>query len=209
MQYLNAAEFIPFGLGEETADDLVVAASTMIDAFCRRPTLGITQYVERLRFARGRNAIQLSNLPLAAATNAPSAIVSARLRFGRQRVSESCDGGSDPWIAEVSAFAPAGTWTNVDPSTLDVSPSGVLTFAPHLLGVTFHEAEITYTAGFAEVPVPVKVACAQIVRNAQATPALNVRRQAVDTMTMEYFTGALLDIEVQRLLKPYVAERMG
>ena len=97
----------------------------------------------------------------------------------------------------------------MDPSTLDVSPTGTLTFPPHLLGVAFHEAEITYTAGYAEVPVPVKVACAQIVRNAQATPALNVKRQAVDTLTMEYFTGALLDAEVQRLLMPYVAERMG
>ncbi|AFL86490.1 hypothetical protein Terro_0139 [Terriglobus roseus DSM 18391] len=200
MQYLNAAEYVPFGLGEETGDDLITAASAMIDAFCRRPSLGVTQYVERLRFARGRYEIQLSNLPL---TDGAAAIVSARVRFGRL--------GSDvsPWSAEVLAFAPTGTWSSVDASTLDVSATGAVTFTPHLLGVPFDEAEVTYTAGYAAIPVPVKVACAQIVRNAQAMPALNVKRQALDSMAMEYFSGALVDAEVQRLLAPYVAERMG
>ncbi len=71
------------------------------------------------------------------------------------------------------------------------------------------EAEVTYTSGYVDVPVPVKIACAQIVKNAQAMPALNVKRQAMDGMKMEYFQGALLDAEVQRLLQPYVAERVG
>lgn len=47
------------------------------------------------------------------------------------------------------------------------------------------------------------------VRNAQATPALTVRRQAVDSVQMEYFSGTLLDADVLRLLQPYVAERVG
>jgi hypothetical protein len=55
----------------------------------------------------------------------------------------------------------------------------------------------------------VKVACAQIVRNAQATPALNVRQTKVDTMQMEYFSGALLDEETKRLLRPFMAIRLG
>ena len=204
MQYLNAAEYVSFGLGEETGDDLVTAASAMIDAFCRRPSLGITQYVERLRFPRGRHAIQISNLPLAPLTDGASAFVQVRVRLGRRRT-EWCN----PFVNEALAFAPPGTWSSVDPSTLDVSATGEITFAPHLLGVPFDEAEVTYTAGYADVPVPVKVACAQIVRNAQAMPALNVKRQALDSMQMNYFSGALLDAEVQRLLAPYVAERMG
>lgn len=209
MQYLNAAEYVLFGLGEETGDDLVTAASAMIDAFCRRPSLGLTQYVERLRFPRGRHEIQLSNLPLAPATDGASAIVSVRVRFGRHRGDVDASIAPNPWAAEALAFAPQGTWSSVDPSTLDVSQTGALTFVPHLLGVPFDEAEVTYTAGYAVIPVPVKVACAQIVRNARAMPALNVKRQALDSMAMEYFSGALVDAEVQRLLSPYVSERMG
>ena len=205
MQYLNAAEYALFGLGEETGRDLVTAASAMIDAFCRRPSLGITQYVERLRFRRGRPEVQLSHLPLASATDGTPAIVAVRVRFGRH----GADGGSNPWAAEAAVFTPAGTWSGLDPATVDVSADGAVLFTPHLLGVPFDEAEITYTAGYAAIPVPVKVACAQIVRNAQAMPALNVKRQALDSMAMEYFSGALVDAEVQRLLAPYVAERMG
>ncbi len=209
MQYLNAAEYVLFGLGEETGDDLVTAASAMIDAFCRRPSLGITQYVERLRFPRGRHEIQLSNLPLAAAADGASAIVSVRVRFGRHRGDVDASVAPNPWATEALAFARQGTWSSVDPSTLDLSQTGALTFVPHLLCVPFDEAEVTYTAGYAAIPVPVKVACAQIVRNAQAMPALNVKRQALDSMAMEYFSGSLVDAEVQRLLSPYVAERMG
>ena len=71
------------------------------------------------------------------------------------------------------------------------------------------EAEVTYTAGYTGVPLPVKVACAQIVRNAEATPALNVRRQSIDSLQMEYFSGSLLDADVMRLLQPFVSERVG
>jgi hypothetical protein len=59
------------------------------------------------------------------------------------------------------------------------------------------------------VPAAVKVACAQIVKNAQATPAMNVRSSKLDTMQMQYFSGVLLDPQVQALLRPYLAQRIG
>ena len=77
------------------------------------------------------------------------------------------------------------------------------------MGLRFDEAEVTYTAGLAVVPDAVKVACAQIVKNAQATPALNVRSSRLDVMQMEYFSGSLIDPQVQALLAPFVAERIG
>jgi hypothetical protein len=202
MQYLNAAEYVPFGLSEETRDDLVVAASAMIDAFCRRPSLAITEYTERLRFGR-RGTVQLSNAPLAALDGAASAFVSVRVRLGRAADARH------PLATVADTFALARTWSVVDPATLDVSSTGEVGFAPHLLGLSLAEAEMTYTAGYATIPTPVKIACAQIVRNAESMPALTVKRQAIDSMQMEYFSGALIDAEVQRLLRPYVSERMG
>jgi len=56
---------------------------------------------------------------------------------------------------------------------------------------------------------PVKAACAQIVRNAQSTPALNVRRGRLDRMYMDYFSDSLLDDTVRELLAPYVAQKVG
>ena len=37
----------------------------------------------------------------------------------------------------------------------------------NLFGVPFDEAEVTYTAGYTVAPVPVKNACAQIVKNGE------------------------------------------
>jgi hypothetical protein len=75
--------------------------------------------------------------------------------------------------------------------------------------LNYNEAQVTYTSGLVEIPAAVKVACAQIVRNAQATPAMNVKRSRMDTVQMEYFSNALLDDQVKSLLRPYRAERLG
>lgn len=201
MQYLNAAEYALFGLGEDTADEMVVAASAMVDAYCRRASLAVTQYVERVRLRHGCEA-QLSYLPVAAATGADSALVSVRARMGTASAEL-------PMADALCAFGLAGQWTSVDLAAVAVSADGVVVLAAHVFGMPYVTAEVTYTAGYAEIPVPVKIACAQIVKNAQAMPALNVKRQAMDGLQMEYFQGSLVDAEVQRLLQPYVAERVG
>ncbi len=205
MVYLQPTEYVRFGLDEETSEDLVTAASAMIDAFCRRPGLDVQQYTERLRFAPGSHTVRVSTLPLAAVAPATSALVSVRVRLARARR----DAFLDPLQQAVEAFALPGTWTDIDASLTDISSAGEITVPPHALGALFDEAEIIYTAGWQELPDAVKIACAQIVRNAQSTPALNVKRTTVDGMQMEYFSGALLDETVRSLLKPYMATRLG
>ncbi len=53
----------------------------------------------------------------------------------------------------------------------------------------------------------VKVACAQIVKNAQVTPALNVKSRQIDRLRLEYFGPTLVDDMVRSLLAPYVARK--
>ena len=80
MAYLSADEYTLFGLEETTPDSLVIAASDLIDAHCRRKGFGIAQYMERFRVGRSRT-VRLSYLPLAAASGATSPIVLARGRY--------------------------------------------------------------------------------------------------------------------------------
>jgi hypothetical protein len=77
------------------------------------------------------------------------------------------------------------------------------------MGLRYDEAEVTYTAGLTTIPDQLKVACAQVVKNAQATPGLNVKSSRMDTLQTEYFSDSLIDSQVQALLRPYVAERLG
>jgi hypothetical protein len=69
--------------------------------------------------------------------------------------------------------------------------------------------ELVYNAGYTTIPDPVKFACAQLVRNAQAMPAINVREGALSTMHFNYFADTLLDATVQNLLAPYVAQKVS
>jgi len=108
------------------------------------------------------------------------------------------------------AFALPGSWVTIDPQAFDFFPdSGELSLPLNVLGLRFAELEVTYTAGLDTIPNGVKVACAQIVKNAQATPALNVQKERLDRMYLEYFSGTLVDQTVRSLLAPYVAQKVG
>lgn len=203
MQYLSPSDYIPFGLSADLSDDLVTAASALIDSFCKRPSLGITQYVERLRLER-RSSVQVSHTPLAAATTGASPLVLVRGRL-RRRYAEL----TYPVLWEAVLFLPSDEWATIDSTTIDIAADGVLSLPAGLFGCMYSELEVTYTAGFSVIPDAVKTACAQIIRNAHATPALTVRTSSIDSMRMEYFSGSLLDADVQRILQPFVAQRMG
>jgi hypothetical protein len=114
-------------------------------------------------------------------------------------------------LAQVAwAFSIPGSWSALSLTNVDLnSVTGEVTFPMNLLGLNNNEVEVTYTAGLAVVPPAVKFACAQVVRNAQATPALNVKSSKLDTFQMQYFSGSLIDANVQSMLAPYVAERIG
>jgi hypothetical protein len=94
--------------------------------------------------------------------------------------------------------------------SVDFDPNtGELTLPWNVLGLPYNEVQVTYTAGLATIGDDVKSACAQIVRNAQSTPALNASMTKIDTMQMQYFSSSLVDETVQAWLNPYVANRLG
>jgi hypothetical protein len=53
MNYLQPSEYETYGLDATTGLAWVTAASAVIDAHCRRITLGVNQYTERLRTEDG------------------------------------------------------------------------------------------------------------------------------------------------------------
>ncbi len=208
MNYLSPSEYESYGLEATTPPAWVAAASAVIDAHCRRASLGLAQYTERLRLVSGRNTVRLTYLPLAAVAPATNPIISARARYAVPRRGEWPYEEMSASIAW--AFGLPGLWNELTVTDLDVCvDTGELSLPVNALGLGFSEIEVVYTAGLAPLPEPVKVACAQIVRNAQSTPALNVRRGRLDRMYLDYFSDSLLDQTVRELLAPYVAQKAG
>jgi hypothetical protein len=207
MGYLDPTEYVAYGLTADTTDDWIAMASALMEAHCRRTSLLVTQYVERMRLTAGSQSVRLSYLPLTPLAPAISPLVGVRVRYGRPRRGEM----QDPMLSQVAwAFSVPGSWSSLDLTNVDVNlATGEITFPANLLGLNYNEVEITYTSGLAVVPSAVKVACAQIVKNAQATPAMNVKGSKMDTLQMQYFAGSLIDANVQMLLAPYVAQRIG
>jgi hypothetical protein len=206
MNYLDASEFETYGLEKETLESWVTAASALIDAHCRRSSLGVAQYSERIRL-NGGGTVRLSYLPLTVVEGAASALVSLRVRYGKPRRSETA---GDLALDAAQIFGLTGAWTTLSVESLDFDAgSGEITLPVHPLGLPYNDVAVSYTAGLDPIPGAVKCACAQLVRNAQATPALNVRSNRLDQMSMDYFADSLFDDTVRKLLAPYVAQKVG
>jgi hypothetical protein len=207
MAYLEPAEYPNYGLPAETTADWITAATALINSYCRRPDLNVIQYTERLRMTGGSQTVRLSYLPLAPQGTATTPLVSIEGRYAKPRRGEIVDG---PMFEIVWAFSLPGQWTAIDPASVDYDPNtGELTLPWNVLGLPYNEVAVTYTAGLATIGDDVKTACAQIVRNAQSTPALNASKTKIDTMQMQYFSSSLVDETVQAWLRPYVANRLG
>jgi len=203
MGYLLPADYVAFGLTADTADAWVTTASAMIEAYCRRPSLMSASYTERMRIPLRAQSVRLSYGPLIS-------VDAVRAQYSRPGYGDDFYGDFAYQTDFAVAFALPGQWVDVDPTTLYVSlPTGEFRFPWNVMGMRYTEAEVTYTGGLTTVPNAVQVACAQIVRNAQATPGLNVKSSKMDTLQTQYFSDSLIDSQVQALLRPYVAERLG
>jgi hypothetical protein len=201
MNYLQPSEYTTFGLDAATNEAFIAAASRLIDAHCRRTTLAPQETAERRRLASGRNTLLLSHLPVLSLT-------SARGRFAKPRRDES---QSNELVVAISgAFGLPGTWTDLDVSNFDVDPrTGEVSLPAHPLGLAYNEVEITYQSGLETIGDDVKVACAQIVKNMAAVPAMNLKSSRIDKLKIEYFSDSLVDASVQKLLAPYVAQKVA
>jgi hypothetical protein len=207
MAYLQPADYPNYGLPAETTADWITAATALINSYCRRPDLNVIQYTERLRLTSGSQTVWLSYLPLAPLGMATTPMVGIEGRYAKPRRGEML---AEPLCDIALAFSLPGQWTAIDPSSVDFDPNtGEVTLPWNVLGLPFNEVAVTYTAGLATIGDDVKTACAQIVRNAQSTPALNASMTKMDTMQMQYFSSSLVDQTVQAWLSPYVANRLG
>jgi hypothetical protein len=207
MAYLEPADYPNYGLPDGTSADWIAAATALINSYCRRPDLNVVSYSERLRMTAGSQAVRLTYLPLVPLGAANTPIVSLEGRYAKPRRGEMAEG---PMFEMAWAFSLPGQWTAIDPNSVDCDwTTGELTLPWNVLGLPYNEAMVTYTAGLAVIGDDIKSACAQLVRNAQATPALNASRTRIDTMQMQYFSSSLLDETVKTWLRPYVANRLG
>lgn len=207
MAYLQPTDYENFGLASDTTDDWIMAASALIDSYCRRTSLNQTQYVERMRIVEGTQTVRLSYLPLTPIAPATTPLVGVNVRYARPRRGELVY----PIQAEIAwAFGLPGAWTALDVTTVDyVFDTGELIFPLSILSLPYNEVAVTYTAGLETIGNDVMSACAQIVKSMQATPSLNVKASRLDTLEMQYFSNSLMDDQVKTLLRPYVANRLG
>ena len=205
MEYLQPTQYESYGLAPDTTDDWITVASALMNSYCRRESLGVTQYTERIRLTRGSQTVQLTYLPLAPVAPAALPFVTVKARYTHTRRGELANEMQLLW----NAFSLPGSWIAIDPTTVDWTPDGSVTLPWSLTGLPYNEVEVSYTAGLAVLPDAVMSACALIVKNAQSTSGMNVKSSKVDMLQVQYFSDQMVDTTVKTLLRPWVANRLG
>ena len=203
--YLSTAEFPAYALADSTDPALIRVASDLVDAFCQRASLLVAQYTERNRLPGGRQITRATYTPLVVPQGAQTPFVQLRARHGISR------GPNAASLAEMlTPFGGPPEWITLDPAQVDYNAdTGEIWLPAGIFGAPYSEVELTYTAGYAEPPENVKLACAQIIRNAESHPAANVQSARLDHLQLDYFAGSLLDDDIRRLLAPFVAVRLN
>ena len=203
--YLTTAEFPAFNLPDTTDPALIRVASDLVDSFCRRISVLVAQYAERSRLPDGVPVTRASFTPLAIPVGSQSPFVSVRARHGVAR------GPNAVTLAEMIApFGGPPAWVVLDPLQVDFNAlTGEIWLPTGIFGTPYTEVELTYTAGYDQVPEAVKLACAQIIRNLESHPGTNVSMARLDRLHLEYFAGSLLDEDVRQLLAPFTAVRLN
>src|ERR1700692_922006 len=149
MAYLQPADYPNYGLPAGTTADWITAATALINSYCRRPDLNVTQYTERLRLTSGVQTVRLSYLPLATSGAAITPIVSIEGRYARPRRGEILN---EPLYEIAWAFSLPGQWTSIDPNSVDCDANtGELTLPWSVMGLPYTEAMVTYTAGLSVI----------------------------------------------------------
>jgi hypothetical protein len=202
--YLTTAEFAQYGLADSTDPAMIRIASDLVDSSCHRESVLLMQYSERNRLPEGLPVTRATYTPLAMAQGAPTPFVSVRARHGIAR------GPHAATLAEMMApFGGPPAWVDLDPARVDYNAAtGDIWLPVGIFGIPYTEAELVYTAGYAQPPEAVKQACAQIIRNIESHPVASVRTAQMDRLQLEYFAGSFLDEDVRRLLAPFVAIRL-
>src|SRR2546428_2458595 len=186
MNYLSPSEYETYGLEATTPAAWVLAASTVIDAHCRRATLGVAQYEERLRIAAGRNTVRVTYVPLAAVAPATTPIVSARGRYAIPRRGEWPFDDISSDIALM--FGLPGTWNAVDPAGIDVyADTGELTLPVNAVGLGYSEIDLAYTAGLAVISGAGQGGGAPIFPHGQTTPPPHRKGRRGCRQPLRYF----------------------
>src|SRR5574341_229295 len=83
--YLSTAEFSAYALADATDPALVGLASDLVDSFCQRASLLVTQYTERNKLSGGRPVTRATYTPLVVPQGANTPFVSVRARHGLPR----------------------------------------------------------------------------------------------------------------------------
>lgn len=136
--------------------------------------------------------------------------VQGRYAYGRRNQQQSGVFIDPSILASVQVFGGPPNWNPVDVRNVSVSPAtGEVWIPAGSLNASFSDVRMRYVAGYAaaNLPDPLKRACASVVTQLQNFPDLvgSVKSIQSGGTKIERFADTLLDVQTRALLGPFEA----
>lgn len=180
-------------------------AMDLINSACNRVSLWIETYEERAQLPTDRYQSQLVHRPV-------TEIIQARGRYGYSRRDRRTANQSNyDFIAATALFGNPPGFVPIDVNQIDIyGPTGEFWLPTGVFLVGFTEVEITYLAGYEQIPSRVKAATANVVNNICTRGASN-RSEFTIGRSRERFSregNAYIDDTTLSMLTPYISRTM-
>ena len=186
-------------LGFSATEQQIRFAMSLLNGHCNRRTFWPSEYKERLTLPSDRLEARVSYTPVIK-------LIDAKGRYGYgRRDKRTMNMINYDYVAALAVFGNPPRFTNIDVNQISFyEATGEMWFPTGLFLIGFSEVEVTYVAGFVEIPARIKSALAMIV-NSVCTKGIGDRTSySVGRVSRTFATPSFIDHDVEMLLEPLV-----
>ncbi len=186
-------------LGFNATEAQIRFAMSLIHGHCNRKTFWPAEYTERLTLPGDRLEARLSINPVIQILTAKG-----RYAYGR-RDRRTMNQVNYDYIAALAVFGSPPRYVEIDVTQISLyPPTGEVWFPTGLFLVGYNEVEISYLAGFQDIPSRLKTAVVMLVNNICLKGSGDRTSYSVGRVSRTFASPSFFDKDLIDLLEPFV-----
>ena len=188
-------------LGFSATEAQIRFAMSLIHGHCNRRTFWPAEYQERLTLPGDRLEARVSYTPVLQILTAKG-----RYAYGR-RDRRTMNQVNYDYIAALAVFGSPPRYVEIDVNQISLyGPTGEVWFPTGLFLVGYNEVEITYLAGFQDIPSRLKTAVCNIVNSVCTKGVADRTSYSIGRVSRTFSRPSFIDEDTEMLLEPFVVK---
>lgn len=189
--------------GITATDAQIRLAMVILHDHCNRRTLWPSEYMQRISMPADRVTSRLAVRPVLSIVEAKG-----RYTFGRRdrQLKQNNPAG---YIAITALIGTSSSWVDIDTATIDFyGPTGEIWVPTGLFLSPYGELQISYMAGYVNIPEKAVAALALIVNSVCSKGSGDMIAYTAGKVSRRFQTASFIDKDIKRMLAPFVVHSL-